>query len=162
GFPLGGHLFWTLAWITAGLTSFYMFRLWFMTFFGEPRWSESANHGDSHAVASKNKHGAQPPPAADHGHHVHQPPWAILAPLVVLAIGSIVSGWVGIPTFLRGHDAIDQFLKPAIQTPADIAETQTYQKNIELLSKLRREEFQEVLELASRVQQERNREEWAL
>src|SRR5215813_7407505 len=166
GFPLGGHLFWTLAWITAGLTSFYMFRLWFMTFFGEPRWSADlgdVNHSQPRAAAL---HSSSTPVAHrhadDHAHRVHESPWVMLAPLVVLAIGSIVSGWVGIPTFLRGHDAIDQFLKPAIQTPADIAETQTYQKNIELLSKLRREEFQEVLELASRVQQERNREEWAL
>jgi NADH-quinone oxidoreductase subunit L len=33
-----------------------------------------------------------------------------------------VSGWVGVPAFLGGHDAIDQFLKPAIQTPADITQ----------------------------------------
>jgi NADH-quinone oxidoreductase subunit L len=44
----------------------------------------------------------------------------MLAPLVVLALGSIVSGWVGIPQILGGHDKIDQFLKPAIQTPADV------------------------------------------
>src|SRR5437899_9113109 len=33
GYPFGGHLLWALAVITAGLTSFYMFRLWFMTSF---------------------------------------------------------------------------------------------------------------------------------
>ena len=60
------------------------------------------------------------PSAADHTHHVHESPWIMLAPLVVLAIGSVVSGWVGVPAFLGGHDEIDQFLKPAIQTPADI------------------------------------------
>jgi len=48
----------------------------------------------------------------------------MLAPLVVLAIGSVVSGWIGVPAFLGGHDEIDQFLKPAIQTPADINQTQ--------------------------------------
>jgi NADH-quinone oxidoreductase subunit L len=129
GYPLGGHLFWTIAWITAGLTSFYMFRLWFMTFFGEPRWN--ADLGDSHAAASKSQHGAQPPSAASsghstshdaHTHRVHESPWIMLAPLVILAIGSVVSGWVGVPAFLGGHDEIDQFLKPAIQTPADITQ----------------------------------------
>jgi NADH-quinone oxidoreductase subunit L len=96
-----------------------MFRLWFMTFFGEPRWNAGANSGDSHAAASKDKHGAQAPSPAD---RVHESPWIMLAPLVVLAIGSVVSGWVGVPAFLGGHDAIDQFLKPAIQTPADITQ----------------------------------------
>src|SRR5262249_28215993 len=123
------------------------FRLWFMTFFGEPRWSEGANSGDSHTGANKSKHGAQPPgsptrasrggvevpsaaPAASHAHdnahahRVHESPRVMLIPLVILAIGSVVSGWVGVPAFMGGHDAIDQFLKPAIQTPADIAETQ--------------------------------------
>src|SRR5215472_9806252 len=123
-YPLGGHLFWTIAWVTAGLTSFYMFRLWFMTFFGEPRWNAGANSGDSHAIARKGKHGAQPPSAADHAHRVHESPWIMLAPLVVLAIGSVVSGWIGVPAFLGGHDEIDQFLKPAIQTPADVREAQ--------------------------------------
>jgi NADH-quinone oxidoreductase subunit L len=133
GYPFGGHLFWTIAWVTAGLTSFYMFRLWFMTFFGEPRWSEGEHSGDSHATASKDKHGAQPPPAATSGHstshdaharHVHESPRIMLVPLVILAIGSVVSGWIGVPAFLGGHDEIDEFLKPAIQTPADISVTQ--------------------------------------
>ena len=65
-------------------------------------------------------HGAQPS-AASHGHGVHESPWVMLAPLVVLAIGSVVSGLVGIPPFLKGHDEIDNFLKPAITTPADVA-----------------------------------------
>ncbi len=44
----------------------------------------------------------------------------MLAPLIVLALGSIVAGWVGWSTPMRGH-TIEQFLKPAIQTPADVA-----------------------------------------
>jgi NADH-quinone oxidoreductase subunit L len=98
-----------------------MFRLWFMTFFGERR--ANSDSGDSHADS-------QPRTAAphghvdDHGHGVHESPWVMLAPLVALAIGSIVSGLVGIPPFLKGHDEIDNFLKPAITTPADIAAAQ--------------------------------------
>src|SRR5690242_5725235 len=44
--PHGGHLLWTVGLITAGLTSFYMFRLWFMTFFGE--YKPDADLGDAH------------------------------------------------------------------------------------------------------------------
>jgi NADH-quinone oxidoreductase subunit L len=127
--PFHGHVLWAVAVLTAGLTSFYMFRLWFMTFFGEPRWN--ADLGDSHGSATNRVAQALPPvrsaPAGhthvgdDHAHGVHESPWIMLAPLVILAVGCFVTGWVGIPQFLKGHDKIDQFLKPAIQTPADVA-----------------------------------------
>jgi NADH-quinone oxidoreductase subunit L len=115
-----GHVLWIVAVITAGLTSFYMFRLWFMTFFGERR--PDADLSDSHTAPAAHA----PAPAGhghdgDHGQGVHESPWVMIAPLVVLAIGSIVSGWVGIPQILGGHDKIDQFLQPAIQTPAEVA-----------------------------------------
>ena len=118
--PFHGHLLWAVAVITAGLTSFYMFRLWFMTFFGERR--PDADLGNTHAAPAT--HAASPAGNGhdrDHRHGVHESPWVMIAPLVVLAIGSIVSGWVGIPQILGGHDKIDQFLQPAIQTPADVA-----------------------------------------
>jgi NADH-quinone oxidoreductase subunit L len=126
--PFHGHVLWAVAVLTAGLTSFYMFRLWFMTFFGEPRWN--ADLGDSHGSATNRLAQAPSPVSAghghetDHGHGVHESPWVMLAPLVVLAVGCFLSGWVGIPQFLKGHDKIDQFLKPAIQTPADVAASQ--------------------------------------
>src|SRR5262249_5627183 len=116
GYPFGGHLFWTIAWVTAGLTSFYMFRLWFMTFFGKPRWNSQPGAAALHTSSAPAGHGH----ADDHARPVHESPRIMLVPLVILAIGSVVSGWVGIPAFLGGHDEIDQFLKPAIQTPADI------------------------------------------
>jgi NADH-quinone oxidoreductase subunit L len=118
--PFHGHVLWVVAVITAGLTSFYMFRLWFMTFFGERR--ADADLGDAHTGPAAH---AGPPAGhghdSDHGHGVHESPWVMIAPLVVLAIGSILSGWVGIPQILGGHDKIDQFLQPAIQTPAEVA-----------------------------------------
>ncbi len=116
--PFAGHLLWTVSIITAALTSFYMFRLWFMTFFGERR--PDADLGDAHSPA----HDAAPAGRGhddDHGHGVHESSWVMLAPLVVLAIGAVVSGWAGIPQFLKGHNEIDHFLKPAIQTPAEVA-----------------------------------------
>jgi NADH-quinone oxidoreductase subunit L len=117
--PFGGHVLWAVAVITAGLTSFYMFRLWFMTFFGERR--PDADLGDAHAALPP--HGAAPADhghADDHGHGVHESPWIMIAPLVVLAVGSIVSGWVGWNGLMRGH-TIDHFLAPAIQTPTEVA-----------------------------------------
>jgi len=45
----------------------------------------------------------------------------MIAPLVVLAVGSVLSGWVGVPHILKGHDRFDHFLQPAIQTPAEVA-----------------------------------------
>jgi NADH-quinone oxidoreductase subunit L len=118
--PFHGHMLWVVAVITAGLTSFYMFRLWFMTFFGERR--ADVDLGDAHTASTA--HAAAPAGhghEGDHAHGVHESPWVMIAPLVVLAIGSIVSGWVGIPQILGGHDKIDQFLQPAIQTPAEVA-----------------------------------------
>src|SRR6266481_5942788 len=115
----GGWILWTVGIITAGLTSFYMFRLWFMTFFGELRLGK-ANHGhDAHAAAS-HSHG----PAADHGHGhggVHESPWIMLAPLVILATLSVVGGWVGIPKAMGGSNAFETFLSPAIHAPAETA-----------------------------------------
>jgi NADH-quinone oxidoreductase subunit L len=114
--PFHGHVLWTLSVITAGLTSFYMFRLWFMTFFGERR--TDLHLGDAaHGVAPAG-HGHD----ADHALGVHESPRIMVAPLVVLAVGSIVTGWVGIPQFLGGDNRIDHFLQPAIQTPAEVAE----------------------------------------
>jgi len=99
---------WVVGFITAGLTSFYMFRLWFMTFFGELRLK-------SHGHDSAHGHGS------DHSDGVHESPWIMLAPLVVLAVLSIFGGLVGIPEALGGHNEIHHYLEPAITAP--LAET---------------------------------------
>jgi len=110
-----GWILWTVGIITAGLTSFYMFRLWFMTFFGESRMGKPLD-GDTHSASSQSAHA----PADDHGHgsSVHESPWMMLAPLVVLAALSIVGGWVGIPEALGGSSHFEHYLAPAIQLPA--------------------------------------------
>ena len=105
-----GKLVWAVGLLTAGITSFYMFRLWFKTFFGAPRFDE--NHfGEPH-------HDAQPG-AAEHDegqvaqhHGVHESPWIMLLPLVCLAILSVVGGFVGVPEALHGHNEIGAFLAP--------------------------------------------------
>ena len=98
--PHGSKVFWFIGVVTAFMTSFYMFRLLFMTFFGEYRGAQP----DAHSA-----HGSHD----DHGHDSHhgaphESPWLMLGPLVLLGILSIVGGWVGI-----GH-RFEHFLDPVI------------------------------------------------
>jgi len=121
---LNSPVLWFIGVVTALLTSFYMFRLWFMTFFGDLRLGEvdigeEAHKADApvqaqHAPAAHSHgHGAE-----EHGHSgVHESPWIMLAPLVILAILSVVGGWVGIPAALGGSSHFEHFLAPAIQAP---------------------------------------------
>jgi NADH-quinone oxidoreductase subunit L len=98
--------------VAACMTSFYSWRLYFMTFEGKPRWGhghDSHGHGhDDHVHAA---HGHD-----DHGHgHDHTPhesPWSMLIPLVVLSIGAIFAGVVFKEAFV-GHD-FEQFWKSAL------------------------------------------------
>jgi NADH-quinone oxidoreductase subunit L len=83
----GGHPLYAIGLLTALLTSFYMFRLIFLTFHGKPRY-------DEHKV------------------HVHESPWSMLGPLVVLAVLSFVGGWFALPAFFQGTDYFSNFLAP--------------------------------------------------
>jgi NADH:ubiquinone oxidoreductase subunit 5 (subunit L)/multisubunit Na+/H+ antiporter MnhA subunit len=84
-------LLWLMGVVTAFLTAFYMFRMWFMTFAGEE------GEATKHATHTKGEHvGAH---ADEHGHAAdvhehHEAPWVMLAPLVVLAVLAIGSGLV--------------------------------------------------------------------
>jgi NADH-quinone oxidoreductase subunit L len=100
--PLG-KLLWFVGLVTAGMTAFYMFRLWFKTFFGESRFEEA--HHDTHGHAG-------------HSHGVHESPWIMTGPLVVLAILSVIGGWVGIPAALGGSNEIEHFLAPVFENGA--------------------------------------------
>ncbi len=93
-----GKILWFVGLLTAGLTSFYMFRLWYLTFFGESRAPKAAHddHGNGHA------------------HGVHESPWIMLAPLAILAVLSVIGGWVGVPAALGGHSEIEHFLSPVM------------------------------------------------
>jgi NADH-quinone oxidoreductase subunit L len=121
-------LLWFVGLLTAGLTSFYMFRLWFKTFFGASRFDE--HHGttqtpDLHAAhlaavhASKSstlvlEADSEPTHPAHAG--VHESPWLMTLPLILLAILSIIGGWVGIPAALGGHNEFEHFLAPVFTT----------------------------------------------
>jgi NADH-quinone oxidoreductase subunit L len=78
---------WLLGLAGSGLTSFYMFRLIFLTFFGKPRF-------DEHKV------------------HVHESPRNMTVPLMILALLSIVGGWFAAPHLIGKTDYFEAFLHP--------------------------------------------------
>ena len=121
-FASGNILLWLVGLVTAGMTAFYMFRLWFKTFFGEERFENrlGENHDlHAHGAAVHAHSGAHAVMVADpennHSHHadgVHESPWIMLLPLVILAILSVIGGWVGIPAALGGNNGFEHFLDP--------------------------------------------------
>jgi NADH-quinone oxidoreductase subunit L len=105
--PYGSWVYWLIGVITAFITSFYMFRLWFLTFFGDYRGAIAHEGHDS------SRAGAPAPHGHEHGHgEPHESPWVMLSPLVILAILSAVGGWVGI------GGRFEHFLAPVFQTGA--------------------------------------------
>jgi len=116
--PHGSWVLWAIGLITAGLTSFYMFRLWFLTFFGDFRCAE---HEESKAAPPA--HGSHASSDA-HGHGgVHESPPIMLVPLVILAILSLVGGWIGIPPAFGGGDHFENFLAPVFEVHATATPT---------------------------------------
>jgi NADH-quinone oxidoreductase subunit L len=105
-----GHtVLWFLAVVTAFLTATYMFRLLYLTFFGERRPGSSLGDGDGHGGGHDDDahgHGA-------HGGHLHDAPPAMAIALVVLAIGAVAAGYVGVPHALGGDNRIEAFLEPS-------------------------------------------------
>jgi NADH-quinone oxidoreductase subunit L len=117
-------LLWAVGLLTASMTSFYMFRLWFKTFFGASRFESTQSlhdHGASVHASSTSTLTLE----ADHGHQhatgVHESPWIMLLPLVVLAILSVVGGWVGIPAVFGGSNHFEHFLDPVFISTATTA-----------------------------------------
>ncbi|MBO9378468.1 NADH-quinone oxidoreductase subunit L [Sphingomonas histidinilytica] len=124
GSTSGGVAF-AIAVFAALLTSFYSWRLVFLTFFGTPRWAGSEHiqhavhdahgHGHDHdhdhgAVPSEEDAGHDPHThdAHDHSHpvegtagyHPHESPANMLVPLIVLSVGAVLAGWFFAPFFL--------------------------------------------------------------
>ncbi len=95
-----GFAFWLLV-VAACFTSFYSWRLMFMTFFGESRAHGGHGH-DDHNGAVHHAHGAD-----DHGHHEpHESPMVMLIPLGVLALGAVFSGMVWYNVFFGEETAV--------------------------------------------------------
>jgi NADH-quinone oxidoreductase subunit L len=116
--PDGGHVLWAIGLVTAGITSFYMFRLWYMTFFGHLRLPSLHHEAlpvalDNELLATEHStNGDHQSAAHHHGRHIHESPWSMLVPLVLLAILSVAGGWIGIPHSLGGGDRFGRFLDP--------------------------------------------------
>jgi NADH-quinone oxidoreductase subunit L len=94
GTTSGGIAF-AVAVFAAFLTSFYSWRLMFLTFYGKPRWSQSdhiqhAVHDAHHA----DDHGHHGHDDGTSGYHPHESPWAMLVPLGVLTLGAVFAGFV--------------------------------------------------------------------
>jgi NADH-quinone oxidoreductase subunit L len=133
-FISGNKFLWLIGLVTAGLTSFYMFRLWFKTFFGPEHFElheDLHNHGAA-VYASSSSHAVMvADPEEKHTHGVHESPWIMLFPLVILAILSVVGGWVGVPAAMGGHDEIGHFLDPVF-TSGGAVEAATASRSLEL------------------------------
>ena len=97
---------WGIGVVTSLLTATYMFRLVFLAFHGERRIAEE-HAGDHHASAHTG--------APHHGHAPHDAPPSMAIPLIVLAIGSILAGYVGVPHALGGSNRIERFLEPSFE-----------------------------------------------
>ena len=94
GTELGNFAFW-MGTFAALLTSFYSWRLMFLTFWGKPRWIES-----EHIQHSVHKTPEEAGADTTGGYHPHESPLTMLIPLGVLSIGAVLAGQVFAPTFL--------------------------------------------------------------
>ncbi|MES2807131.1 MAG: NADH-quinone oxidoreductase subunit L [Bacteroidota bacterium] len=86
--------FYVVGVITAMLTSFYMFRMMYLTFWGKFRGTHEQEH------------------------HLHESPPSMTVPLIVLAVLSAVAGFIGVPHVLGGHHELNEYLKPVFERSA--------------------------------------------
>jgi NADH-quinone oxidoreductase subunit L len=75
----------------AMMTAFYMFRLYFLTFSGTFRGTEEQHH------------------------HLHESPAAMTLPLIILAILSVVGGYIGMPEVMSEHNLLNEYLAPVVK-----------------------------------------------
>ncbi|HEY5619325.1 MAG TPA: NADH-quinone oxidoreductase subunit L [Vicinamibacterales bacterium] len=135
-FRAGHWILWTMAAITSFLTATYMFRLVFLTFHGERRRDPGSGIRDpgSDLMPQMSRHSGSPIPDpgsrvpshdvhdhAAHDSHLHDAPPAMALALIVLAVGSAVAGYVGVPHALGGHNALAEWLAPSFQPPTTVA-----------------------------------------
>jgi NADH-quinone oxidoreductase subunit L len=118
-FVEGHTLLWVIGAITSLLTATYMFRLVFLTFHGERRHAATATEHPEEVEPTA--HAAPSHPAAAPSHHevhLHDAPPAMALALIVLALGSVVAGYIGVPHALGGHNQLATWLEPAFEAPA--------------------------------------------
>ncbi|WP_373490127.1 NADH-quinone oxidoreductase subunit L [Parasphingorhabdus sp.] len=117
GAQFGGFAF-SIGVFAALLTSFYSWRLMFLTFFGRPRWAQSehiqhALHGDHHDQPDAEDAGhdtrpheanAEETPTGTGGYHPHESPWTMLVPLGLLSLGAVFAGYLFHHGFIDYHE----------------------------------------------------------
>jgi len=92
------HLLWFIGYATALMTAFYMFRLMYLTFFGKPRMSHEVEH------------------------HIHECPYSMAVPLLILAVCSLSAGWLSWPPSLGGSARFEHYLSPVFANEAQVLE----------------------------------------
>lgn len=121
-------LLWGVGYLTAGITAFYMFRMYFSTFEGKFRGNEMEIRHELKSAALVPNFGpgamdtrelaatASSHDSHDHGHseHPHESPWTMALPLVILAIPSMLIGLVGTPF----ANYFEEFIYPPSETAA--------------------------------------------
>jgi NADH-quinone oxidoreductase subunit L len=100
---------WGVAFFASLLTAFYMFRLFFLTFSGASRAS------------------------ADARHHIHESPSTMTTPLIVLAVLSVIGGFIGIPSVFGADHALNNFLAPVFASSAQLHEEHHLSHSTELI-----------------------------
>ncbi len=122
---------WFIGWLTAGITAFYMFRMYFLTFGGEFRGNDMAIRASLKAEAGVAPQPAFGPGAMNvkeleseeahdtHGEHhssePHESPLTMTLPLLILAVPSIFIGWLGRPW----ANSFEEFIYPPTETAAE-------------------------------------------
>ncbi|HEY9812727.1 MAG TPA: NAD(P)H-quinone oxidoreductase subunit 5 [Candidatus Sericytochromatia bacterium] len=126
---------WGIGWITAGMTAFYMFRMYFRTFEGKFRGNDSEIRQQLLAGVGSNAQPAFGPGAMDirelkaqdheshdshsgHSDHPHESPWTMTLPLVVLAVPSALIGLVGTPF----NNYFEEFIHPPTEAVTEVLE----------------------------------------
>lgn len=86
----GSPIFWVLGFATAGLTAFYMFRLIYLTFYGNERMKDDVKS------------------------HIHESPKSMTIPLMILAVLSVVGGYIGLPHIFGATNYFEEWLAPVM------------------------------------------------
>ncbi len=104
------RILWIIGIMTALLTALYIFRLIFMTFYGEPRMDKEVQY------------------------HIHESPKTMTIPLIILAVLSTIGGYISLPEFISKHSLWKSYMDKIIVFKKEILFTHTTEINLTLLS----------------------------
>jgi NADH-quinone oxidoreductase subunit L len=126
-FAAGHPVLWIVGAVTSLMTAFYMFRLVFLAFHGERKAGSSTHVSHHHHHHDESREAARGvgAPQAERLERGEGPPRLIKdAPrsmafaLIVLAVGSVLAGYLNVPAALHGSAFLEHFLEPSVQVPA--------------------------------------------